>query len=87
MTFDDFIEHFGEINVAHVNKTSFLALNQDGSSSIDMQWGLKQYFGTWKEGFNSGYDDAALYENNTQYYLKVDSVAENSCLVRALMQP
>ena len=87
MSFEDFIEHFDTLNAAHVNKSSFLALNKDGASSIDSQWGLRQFFGSWKEGFNAGRDNITLYDNNAHYYLKIDSSSEVCSLIVALMLP
>ncbi len=87
MSFEDFIENFDTLNAAHVNRSSFLALDEDEASSIDSQWGLRQYFGSWKEGYNAGRDDDSLYNRNTQFYLKVDSTSEVCSLVVALMHP
>lgn len=90
MTFDNFLENFDWLNVAHVNKQSFMALNKDGSSFIDAQWSVRQYFGAWKQGFNAGHvsaRDSTLYDNNTYYYLKVNSKSEVCPMIIALMQP
>lgn len=87
MSFEDFIEHFHWLNAAHVNQSSFLALDEDGTSSIDSEWGLRQFYGSWKEGFNAGRDNDAIYDNNIQYYLKIDSSSQVCSLVIALMQP
>ena len=87
ISFEDFIKHFDWLNAAHVNKSSFLALNEDGVSSIDCRWGLRQFFGSWKEGFNAGFDNDTLFDNNAHYYLKIDSISDVCLLIVALMLP
>jgi len=87
MSFDDFIQNFEYLTVAHVNKSAFMALDENGVSFIDTKWNLKNFFGSWKERFNAGSENFTFYENNAQYYLKIDSSSDICSLVIALMQP
>jgi calpain len=74
MTFNDFVTHFDELNIAHVNVNAFSDSLELSSNPFQTEWTLAQVYGSWSEERNNtggSFDD---YWKNPQYLFQINEV-------------
>jgi hypothetical protein len=74
MPYEDFIKHFSNVSIVHVNMNAFY--NDPGlNRSNSIKWGVKSYHGEWQPGVNAGgSSEEAIFWTNPQYLITLKDV-------------
>jgi hypothetical protein len=74
MPYEDFIEHFSNVSIVHVNMNAFYndpSLNR----RENFKWDVKSYHGEWQAGVNAGGgSDGSTFWTNPQYLITLKDV-------------